>query len=105
MDKAGDHSTNQAITLYIKILEEVYNIKNIFQIPLSPYTNVRDLGVWMSLQAVVDRQHYLKRCNNNALVNSVMKTKNDGQLNHSTTKVFQHLKPVLCNISEAKGRN
>jgi len=59
----------------------------------------------MSLQAAVERQHYLKRCNANALVNSVMKTWNEGHLNHSITKVFKRIKPVLCNILEAKGGN
>ena len=47
----------------------------------------------------------MKRCNANALVNSVMKTWNKGDLNHSITKVFKRLKPVLCNILEAKGGN
>ena len=47
----------------------------------------------------------MKRCNANALVNSVLKTWNDGHLNHSITKVFLRLKPVLCNIIEANGAN
>ena len=64
-----------------------------------------DLGVWMSLQAAVERQHYLKRCNADALVNSVMATWRNGNLDHSITKVFQRLKPVLCNILEANGGN
>ena len=34
-----------------------------------------------------------------------MKTWNEGDLNHSITKVFKRLKPVLCNIIEAKGGN
>ena len=56
----------------------------------------------MSLQAAVERQHFLKRCNTNALVNSVMQTWTDGHLDYSITKVFRRLKPVLCNILEAK---
>ena len=59
----------------------------------------------MSLQAAVERQHYLKCCNANALVNSVMSTWNDEHLDNSITKVFKRLKPVLCNILEAKGGN
>ena len=64
-----------------------------------------DLGEWMALQAAVERQHYLKRCNATALVNSVMKTWVDGHLDHAITKVFLRLKPVLCNILEANGAN
>ena len=59
----------------------------------------------MSLQAAVERQHYLKRCNAGALVNSVMTTWRDGSLDHSIGKVFQRIKPVLCNIMEANGGN
>ena len=59
----------------------------------------------MSLQAAVERQHYLKRCNANALVNSVMRTWEEGHLDHVMTKVFLRLKPVLCNIIEANCGN
>ena len=34
-----------------------------------------------------------------------METWNKGELNNSITKVLQRLKPVLCNILEAKGAN
>ena len=105
MDNAGGHSTNTAIATYTKMLEDDYNIEIIFQIPRSPYTNVLDLGVWMALQAQVERQHYLQRCNANALVNTVMRTWNEGHLDNAITKVFLRLKNVLCNIIEAKGGN
>lgn len=49
MDNAGGHGTHEAIRSYTKTLEEDYNIEIIFQIPRSSYTNVLDLGVWMSL--------------------------------------------------------
>ena len=105
MDNAGGHGSNVAIATYRKDLLDNYNIEIIFQIPRSPYTNVLDLGVWMSLQAQVERQDYLKRCNADALVNFVMKSWEDGNLDHSITKVFLRLKPVLCNILEANGSN
>ena len=47
----------------------------------------------------------MKRCDATALVNSVMKTWNEGHLNHSITKVFNRLKPVLYNILEANRGN
>lgn len=105
IDNAGGYGTSEAKEKYVAMLEKVYNITTIFQIPRSPYTNVLDLGVWMSLQDAVEREHYLKRCNANALVNSVSKTWKDGHLNHSITKIFFRLKPVLCNKIEANGAN
>ena len=55
MDNAGGHGTNEVITSYSKTLLDDFNIEIIFQIPCSPYTNVLNLGVWMSLQAGVKR--------------------------------------------------
>ena len=105
MDNAGGHGPNEAKLQYKNMLVEKYNIHIIFQIPRSPYTNVLNLGVWMALQAAVKREHYLKRCNASALVNSVMRTWEDGDLDGVITKVYRRLKPVLCNIIEANGAN
>ena len=55
MDNAGGHGSNDAIAQYKKMLEDDHNIEIIFQTPRSPYTNVLDLGVWMELQAQVER--------------------------------------------------
>ena len=88
MDNAGGHGTNEAKEQYVNLLETKYNITTIFQIPRSPYTNVLDLGVWMSLQAAVEREHYLKRCNVDDLVNSVMTTWKHGHIDHAITKIF-----------------
>ena len=101
----GGHGTNVAIDEYTQMLKEEFNIDIIFQIPRSPYCNVLDLGVWMALQAVVERQHYLQRCSADALVNTIIRSWNDGKLDHAITKVFLRLKNVLCNITEAKGDN
>ena len=49
MDNAGGHGSKVAKENYINMLNDKYNIEIIFQIPRSPYTNVLDLGVWMSL--------------------------------------------------------
>ena len=88
MDNAGGHGSNTAIATYKKMLEDDHNIEIIFQIPRSPYTNVLDLGVWMALQAQVERQHYLQRCNANALVNTVTRTWNEGHLDNAISKFF-----------------
>ena len=105
MDNSGGHGTDVAIKEYRDNVEEKYNIEIIFQIPRSPYTNVLDLGVWISLQAAVERQHYLKRCNVNSLVNTVNSTWDRGHLDRSISKVFLRLKNVLCCILEAGGGN
>ena len=54
MDNAGGHGTKDAINEYTNHLLNDYNIKIIWQIPRSPYTNVLDLGVWISIQARVE---------------------------------------------------
>lgn len=95
MDDAGGHGTNDAIKEYQANLLGKCNIEIIFQVPRSPYTNVLDLRVWCAMQAAVERQHYLKRCTTNALVNSVMETWTEGQLDHTITKVFDRIKSVL----------
>ena len=58
MDNAGGHGTNDAIQQYTNNLRKNYNIAIIWQVPRSPYTNVLDLGIWMSLQARVEREHF-----------------------------------------------
>ena len=47
----------------------------------------------------------MKCCNADALVNSVMTTWKESKLDHSISKVFQRIKPILCNIIEARGGN
>ena len=56
MDNAGGHGTNEAIQQYTNNLRDCYNIRIIWQIPRLPYTNMLDLGIWMSLQARVERE-------------------------------------------------
>ena len=70
MDNAGGHGTNDAITIYTDALKE-YNIQIIWQVPRSPETNMLDLGIWMSIQAKVEKMHHMKRCHHDALAKSV----------------------------------
>jgi len=63
---------NTAITQYIELLLDKYNVQIIFQVPRSPYTNTLDLGVWMCLYASIKREHYLKITNVKPLYNSVL---------------------------------
>ena len=105
MENAGGHGTDDAITEYTKRLKEVYNIEIIHQIPRSPFTNVLDLGVWDALQAAVEKQHFMKRCSIDALVNTVNRTWNDDSLDRSINNVFIRLQKVLCLINEGDGGN
>ena len=71
MDNARGHGTDTVIEQYTNNLRDNYNIQIIWQVPRSYYTNTLDLGVWMSLQARVEREHYLKHCTEEALVHSL----------------------------------
>ena len=105
MDNAGGHGTKECIIEYRTVLLTDYNIIILFQIPRSPYTNVLDLGVWMSLQSIVERKHYLKRSTTQALTNTVMDTWQSTDLDTMLTNVFCRLKVVLCNILRGNGGN
>ena len=105
MDNAGGHGSAEAIDEYTNMLKGVYNIEIIHQIPRSPFTNVLDLGVWMSIQSIVERRHYLKRATTKALVNTVKQTWDGSNLDSVLLKVFDRLKVVLCNLLRDKGWN
>ena len=105
MDNAGGHGSNEAKETYTNLLYSKYNIVIIFQIPRSPFTNVLDLGYWMSLQAAVERKHFMRRSTKKALMASIQETWDAAELDGVLTKVFIKLKVVLCNILRAKGGN
>ena len=64
-----------------------------------------DLGVWCALQAAVERTHYMRLCEVNALVHSVNETWENGVLDRSIQNVFNRLKKVLVLIIEGNGSN
>ena len=70
MDNAGGHGTNDAKTIYTEALQ-AYNTEIIWQVPRSPKTNMLDLGIWMSIQAKVEKMHHMKQCYHDALAKSV----------------------------------
>ena len=59
----------------------------------------------MSIQARVERRHFLKRCTTQALHNSVMDVWNTNDLDQVLIKVFDKLKVVFCNILRSNGGN
>ena len=87
------------------MLDEKFNIETIFQVPRSPYTNALDLGVWCALQSRVETEHYGKRCEVQALSNTVMETWNQGHLDDMIEKVCKRIQKVLVLIVEGKGKN
>ena len=53
----------------------------------------------------MEQKHHNKRCQVEALVDTVMKTWYNGDLSDTLGRVFDRLKRVLCNIIEAGGSN
>jgi len=109
MDNAGGHGTDEAIEEYRKMLLDDFNIEIIHQVPRSPYTNLLDLGVWCSLQSMVEKVHYQKRTDVGALVSSVNESWNISSgtsgLDSVIGKVWGRLRNVLVLIAEGKGSN
>ena len=54
MDNAGGHGTVAAKEQYVKILQDKYNVIVSWQSLNSPETNILNLGVWMTIQSVVE---------------------------------------------------
>jgi len=109
MDNAGGHGTDAAIEEYTQMLLTDFNIEIIHQVPRSPYTNLLDLGVWCSLQATVEKMHYQKRTDLEALVNSVYEAWDANSTGTGLSvvigKVWNRLGNVLSLIFEGKGSN
>ena len=106
VDNAGGHGSNDAVSKYTEMLLKDFNIIIIHQVPRSPFTNLLDLGVWCSLQARVEKEHYQKRTDVQALAQSVMKTwNNDDDFTDVINRVWNRLRNVLALIVEGGGGN
>ena len=104
IDGIGGHRTNEAINAYAKNLMTDFNIKLVFQVPRTPYSNVIDLRIWCGLQAAIDKKQYI--CADvllNHFCQSVCEIWEKGELNDFITKVFNRLKIVLVLIIEGDG--
>ena len=73
IDNAGGHGTNEAKTEYEKLLREKYNVILVFQIPNSPETNLLHLGVWRSLQSLVEKLSFRDRYDPDVLSQTVFR--------------------------------
>jgi hypothetical protein len=105
MDNAGGHGTDIAKTQYINILESQFNVEVVWQVPRSPETNMLDLGIWMSIQAAVTRVHHMRRCQADALAQSVEDAWNSYLSPQAFQNVFNRLRVVLACIVDDKGGN
>jgi hypothetical protein len=61
MDNAGGHGTREAVGQYTRALRNEYTVIIKQQPVCSPELNALDLGIWMSLQSVVERLHWNAR--------------------------------------------
>ena len=105
MDNAGGHGRNDIIEQYTLNLKTRYNVTIIHQVPRSPYCNALDLGVWCSLQASVEKTHYMRRCNTEALVRSVYETWRTVDMSSVINNVFTKLHNIICLINDGDGGN
>ena len=103
LDNAGGHGSNEAVEKYTEDLKNKYKIEIIQQVPRSPETNVLDLGIWMSLQSAVEKEHRGQKNDANALDKTVMKVW--ANVAEAFLNVFGKL-PVICNnIKRSRGGN
>ena len=64
-----------------------------------------DLGIWMSIQAVVTRVHHKRQCHPDALAKSVMDAWSNYLSPHAFMNVFNQLRVVLTCIVDDNGGN
>ena len=76
IDNAGGHGGSAMITRMTAMMKEKFNIDIVCQPPNSPESNILDLAVWRSIQAVVARLGKHKREHKDILAATVMKAWN-----------------------------
>jgi len=104
MDNAGGHGTETAIDEYTADLLEQFNVQIVHQAPRSPEVNALDLGLWMSLQSRVEKQHYDKTSDADTLAKTVNEAWNDLPIT-TITSVFNRIPIVQNLIVEHRGDN
>ena len=105
LDSAGGHGTNEGIAKYKADLEKDYKIILVHQIPQSPDTNALDLGIWMSLQSAVKKNHRLRRGDTEALHQTVLKVWDEVASEEAFGKAFDRLKKNYALIKQNCGGN
>ena len=105
MDNAGGHGTAEAWETFTNSLTTKYKVKIIRQCPRSPETNVLDLGIWLSIQAAVEKRMHLRRGDKEALANATTEAWKYHLSVESFTRVCDRLRNVLALIAEDNGGN
>ena len=105
MDNAGGHGSNEAVEMHTEDLKNKYKIEIIQQVPRSPETNVLDLGIWMSLQSAVEKEHRGQKNDANALDKTVMKVWANVASKEAFLNVFGKLPVIYNNIKRSRGGN
>ena len=104
MDNAGGHGTNATRREYTELLFQRFNIIVHHQSPRSPETNALNLGLWNSLQSVVEKLHRDKRTDADAIAHSALQAWRDLPSN-KISRVFSRIPIVLDLIIEDQGGN
>ena len=104
LDNAGGHGKKEVVAAYVAKLRDEYNVICIHQRPRSPCTNMLDLGVWMAFQNVVEKLHFRKRVEANALHRTVQKAWEDLEP-IKLTNVYKRWEMVLDLIIDDDGGN
>ena len=104
IDNAGGHGTNEAKTEYEKLLREKDNVILVFQIPNSPETNLLDLGVWRSLQSLVEKLSFRYRYDPDVLSQTVFRAW-DNSSSSAVEEVYKGWELVLKLILLDTGGN
>lgn len=105
MDNAGGHGTKEVKAAYVTMLKQRHNIRVVWQTPQSPEMNLLDLGIWCSLQSMVELEHR-KKCKSNR--NALARTIEDVWTRFPASKfesVHQRWKKVLKIVCNTKGDN
>ena len=105
MDNAGGHGTNATKEAYEKILKDSYNIIITWQCPRSPETNLLDLGIWMSLQSVVEKLHKHRRVKENVLAKTVLDSFDAMETYVKYSNIWKRWEKVLEIIAISNGGN
>ena len=102
MDNAGGHGTKEIVAAYVAMLKRDFNITVIFQRPRSPATNMLDLGIWMAIQSLVEKEHFGQRKEVQALWRSVERGW-EGLEEEKLLNVYKRWRFVLDLIIEDEG--
>ena len=104
VDNAGGHGKVKVKKQYKKILKDKFNIQIEWQVPNSPKTNMLDLGVWVSLQSLVEKIHRRRVMQSDVLSDSVHEAFKE-ITSEVLSKVHLRWKLVLQLLVSGRGTN